>query len=544
MATRHLLYLTNENLVSLVARAGRIASRRVFPSTAAGRHEFEGHLQGLRAVPTHVITDLAEEDFRVDTIPHLGAGDREAVLARKLSQYFRNTPFRHAIVQGREADRRRDDRVLYIAITNGELLLPWVEILERLEVPVEGIHSCAAFSGRLLAELRLQFPHTLLVTFRPGEAIRQTYFRQREIKFSRVTPVDPEEGETLGELLASEIRRTWQYLDSQRYFAPADRLDVCVLVHPGDLAAVQPMLRSYDQIEYHVLDIVQVAARIGLNPAPDSSSAEAVLAHLFLRLPGSNHFASPELRRFAQLRSARIAIGATAAAVLASGLAYGGWNLRLAFRDQVQDARTARQVQAARRDLEEIMRSMPSEVGGGEAMRDTVAFFSGSLRDYPTPASLLVPVSAILAGHPKIRLTQVAWQAADDDKATPALVPTSQRQAPPLTATARVAESVPSAVQRPGAEPTRTAFSSGRHAVALLEGTVTVEGLGFREALAQVESLVAAIERLPGYRASVVDSPLDVSSRVAITARLGERMPATSQARFTVRVSRATEPRT
>ena len=205
MASRHLLYLTNENLVSLVARGGRIAGRTVFPIPGTGLEDFERHVRSLRTLPTHVITDLAEEDFRLDTIPHLGARDQEAVLGRKLTQIFRNTPYRHALAQGREADGRRDDRVVYTAITNGEVLRPWVEVLERLQVPLEGIHSSAVFSGRLLADLRLQFPHTLLVTFTPGEAVRQTYFRNKEIKFSRLTPVDLEEGETLGSLLAGEM---------------------------------------------------------------------------------------------------------------------------------------------------------------------------------------------------------------------------------------------------------------------------------------------------------------------------------------------------
>ena len=185
MAARHLLYLTNENLVSLVARGGRIATRTVFPVSGSGKDDFERHLRGLRALPTHVITDLAEEDFRTDTIPHLGGRDRDAVLTRKLTQLFRNTTYKHALAQGREAEGRRDDRVVYTAITNGEILRPWVEVLERLQVPVEGIHSSAVFSGTLLSELHVNFPHTLLVTFTPGDALRQTYFRNGEIKFSR-----------------------------------------------------------------------------------------------------------------------------------------------------------------------------------------------------------------------------------------------------------------------------------------------------------------------------------------------------------------------
>jgi tetratricopeptide (TPR) repeat protein len=56
---RHIIYLTNENLVSLTAHGGRIAARKVFPVSGAGQTEFEEHVRGLRQAPTHVITDLA-----------------------------------------------------------------------------------------------------------------------------------------------------------------------------------------------------------------------------------------------------------------------------------------------------------------------------------------------------------------------------------------------------------------------------------------------------------------------------------------------------
>ena len=107
---RHFLYLTNTRMVSIMTSGKRIAARREFAVSGAGAVEFERHVGGMLDVPTHLFTDLSEEDFRLDTIPHVGASDRDALLARKLTQIFRNTPYRHALLQGREADGRRDDR--------------------------------------------------------------------------------------------------------------------------------------------------------------------------------------------------------------------------------------------------------------------------------------------------------------------------------------------------------------------------------------------------------------------------------------------------
>jgi len=93
---RHFIYLTNTRLVSMLARGRRIAARREFAISGAGAEEFNRYLATLRRVPTHILTDLAEEDFRLDTVPHVGAGDREAIFNRRLTQIYRNSPFRFA----------------------------------------------------------------------------------------------------------------------------------------------------------------------------------------------------------------------------------------------------------------------------------------------------------------------------------------------------------------------------------------------------------------------------------------------------------------
>ena len=109
---KHFLYLTNDKLIALVWKSGAIVEREVFNSTDGDSPQFAEYLARHREMPTYVVTDLIEEDFRVDTVPHLRGGDQEAILGRKLAQLYRATTYRHAIVQDREAEGRRDDRVL------------------------------------------------------------------------------------------------------------------------------------------------------------------------------------------------------------------------------------------------------------------------------------------------------------------------------------------------------------------------------------------------------------------------------------------------
>ena len=532
--SRHFIFLTNTRLVSLESRSGRIEARREFAVSVTGVAEFERYLAHMPPKPVHMFTDLAEEDFRLDTVPHVSKGDREAILSRKLTQIFRNTPFRFALVQGREPEGRRDDRVMYTAITNPEVLRPWTEVLDRLKVPLAGIHSAAIFSGALLEELDLAFSHTLLVTLSPGGSMRQTYFRDGEIKFSRLTPVDLEEGQTLGSMIAEETTRTWQYLDSLRHFSEDDRLEVCVLVHRNDREAVQPSLRDFAQIQYRILDIEQVSAKLGLKHPPLGSTAEEVFVHLFLMRRVENHFASSEMRRHETLRSARIVLNRVAAGVLAASAAWGLWNVSRVFETSDGDLLLAQQLSGVNREYEEITRSLPSFGVGGSTMRDAVSFYNSAIRGFPAITDFAVSLSKVLLEHPGVRLTQLSWQATDDAKAVPALAPASSRGQPPVRSVPKAAPSAPAAADALANAP----FSTGKYEVAHVEATVRVPQSDFRGALEQVERLAADISRVDGFRAEVVDSPLDVSSSTALQGRLGDNEHGQMETRFVLRIVR------
>jgi hypothetical protein len=534
--SKHFLYLTNTRLVSLITQRGRIVSRREFAVAGAGATAFERYLAGLAQVPTHLFTDLAEEDFRLDTVPHVGPRDREAITSRKLTQMFRNTPYRHALLQGRELEGRKDDRVVYTAITNPELLRPWLEILERLRVPLEGIHSAAVFSSVLLEELDLIFPSTLLVTFTPGDAMRQTYFRDREIKFSRLSPIDLEEGQTLGTMIAEETTRTWQYLDSLRHFGPEDRLEVCILIHKSDRPAIETALRDFAQLQYRLLDMDQVAAKLGLKPAPLDSTAEEVMVHLFHLRRADNHFASPELRRYATQRRARLLLNQVSIGLLAASVAWAGWSVSRVFRANEADQVAAQQLNALNREYDEITRSLPSFGVGGSTMRDAVTFYNLALRGFPTLTNFVVPLSNVLAAHPNVRLNQLSWQATDDPKAVPKIPLSVPRNAPSVTSIASGAAPVaaPSAADSKANPP----FVGGKYEVSLVEATVRVAQNDFRSAMSEVESLAADIAKVEGFSADVVESPLDTNPALGLQGKHGDHDPSVMEPRFVLRIVR------
>ena len=542
---KHFLYLTNDKLIALIWRGGSIVERDVFNATDADTAEFTAYVARHLDVPTYFVTDLIEEDFRIDTVPHLRGGDQEAILGRKLAQLYRASTFRHAIVQEREPDGRRDDRVLYHAITNPDLVKPWLATLERAEVPLEGVFSSAVLSAHLPKELSVFFAHTLLVTIVPDFGLRQTYFQNKHIKFSRLTPIIYDEGQSVGTLIAAETSRTWQYLDSLRYFAGGDTLEVCILVHARDREMIAEAIRTLPLLKYRFLDIEEVAAKIKLKPAPTSSHAEEVLVHLYAQGKVENHFAEKEQKRFASYRRTRIGLYGLTASLLAIGAAGAAFNLyQTASTSAVIDNRS-QFVRSIQSEYQVLSKAMAGQTNASDTVRDASTFFRAQIRQQsPSPGSLLKDVALVWQEVPEMRLLQVVWAPTQDVTYVPAHE----------TVAAAVGQSIRSEVKvLPGSAPqqaqTATAANAidadpplpgSRYEVLIVDGAVTRFKGDYRAAIADIERLVDRFNKANNMKAEIVRLPVDVKP----TAILRANTPSTGEAsevRFTLKIVRNRE---
>jgi hypothetical protein len=532
---KHILYLTNERLTCLVWRGGRFVTKDNFPARNPYSLEFERYLARYSGIPTYFVLDLTEEDFRVETIPHLRGSDQTTVLARKLGQIYRNTPYRHALIQGRETEGRRDDRVLYHGISNPDLVKPWLDMLAKVHVPLEGIYSAPVLSGQLLKTLDVFFPHTLLVSLLAGDGLRQTYFHNKQVKFSRLTPLEQSGELPFGQQVAEETSRTWQYLDSLRYFSADDTLEVCLLVHPKDRKEVSDAIRDYPLLQHRILDTDEVAKAIGLKPPPLDSYAEEIFAHLFASNRLENHFAELNATRHARLRRRGFAIHALNLAALAGAMGAAGFMFWQALKlDRAMDARDKQTA-----DLTARYRNMIAQPGtkqiSSDTSRDTAALFKAHLQPVPEPVTLLQDVSRSFALFPRIRLEQLAWLSSNDEKANPPLSPAQMRAAAVKSETKAAAISAPSAAAAQS-ESANPPLPGNKYQIVLLDVATGAFMGDYRQLLDEAGRFVAALNQTPGIKASLHVPPLDVRSAAGIKASLTPAGEPQEEGRFVVRV--------
>ena len=547
---KHFLYLTNDKLVALTWKSGAIVERDLFIATELGAPAFIDYIARHRDISTYVVTDLIEEDFRLDTVPHLRGNDQDTVLGRKLSQLYRASPFRHGIIQGREPEGRRDDKVLYHAVTNPDLLKPLLAVLERAEVPMEGIYSSAVLSGKLLGVLNAFFKHTLLVTIVPDFGLRQTYFQNKQIKFSRLTPIIFDGGQPVGELIAAETSRTWQYLDSLRFFASGETLEVSILVHARDRQMVTEAIRTYPMIQYRFLDIDEVAEKLKLKPAPVSSHAEELLVHLYAQGSIENHFATLEQRRFAMFKRARFGLFALTAGILAAATVGTSFNLYEANKIASEIDRRTELVKPLQAEYRTVVSEISKQTAASETVRDASGFFNQYMRPAPaSPGDFVRAFSQVFTGFPNIQLLQLVWAPVGDANASPfyaasALQAASFLQSASKTGNAAGGGGAPnvsaSAPPQPSSEADPT-LSDGKYQALIVEAAISPFDGDYRKAVNDINVFIARVNQLPDVTASMIVDPLDVRTNTTITASEAAQTPQAAtrpDARFVLKLVR------
>jgi len=68
---KHLLYLTNHQLTTTIWDKGALSASRTFDNYASGWQRFSEYLAAYRDVPAYLLTDVVEEDFQRENIPHV-----------------------------------------------------------------------------------------------------------------------------------------------------------------------------------------------------------------------------------------------------------------------------------------------------------------------------------------------------------------------------------------------------------------------------------------------------------------------------------------
>ena len=407
MPQRRALFLDTSQLAAYRIGGGTVQAEGAFAADEAGQAAFAAYLTEHHRSVFMLLTDIPEEGFQLDEVPPSSGKDRQAIIKRKLAQYFYGTPFALALSQGRLKTGRRDERLLMMALTRPQHLEPWLNTLRETSTILSGVYSLPQTVLQLLPADAA--PQLLLITQTHG-GLRQTFFADRQLRFSRLTTLATGSAEESAIATALEASKMHQYLSSQRLLERGKPLTTRVLAHPAQLSAIRERCRDSAMLHFEFADLLDEAKRTGLRSSLVDSHAELLFCHLLEKKPPAEQFAPPAERQFHRLWQTRFALKGASAVILAGGLLFAakqGLEL-MQMQSTVEQIQQQNRLDQQRYDA--TLQSLPKIPLSIDNLRSLANRADQLVKRAQGPAPLLVQLSQSLDAFPIIAVERLEWK--------------------------------------------------------------------------------------------------------------------------------------
>ena len=418
MAPRRVFIVSNSRL-SVHRGSGRSngtspAEEPSFDIGEEGAAEYSRYLHRYPTEVTCVIADVIEEEFREDRVPHVPLWERSAMLRTRASRAFHEAGFVHSTMLGREPSGRRDDRVLFSAITRPGVLTPWLEPMERYAVPLAGVWSPALLTGGMLKAIGATGENVLVVSLQSGGGLRQTWLRHGRLHLSRLAPIPAGVGEVGGAQILAEIERTRRYLDSLEETAGTSRVDVHVLGHGSMLDALRRAqrrdARDDSQPDGALVDLADVARRLGQRSWGGEAEADRLFVHALLAGPPTSHYAPPEATRGFNTVRLRTGLNIATAALFMGGCVAAGVTAFEGMTEREQAKSLARQAAVFERRYGEAQAALPAAPAAPADLEGAIEAVKLLRERRANPVELFETIGRTLARFPEVRVERIAWR--------------------------------------------------------------------------------------------------------------------------------------
>ena len=485
------IFFISSGLLQVFHYDGRLGEAITFRADEEGLTAFALYLEQPWKDPVYVLVDFVEEEFREEQIPHVRGADRQALLRTRLTRLFRDSTYSHSMLQGRSAEGRRDDRMLFAALIRPDLLAPWMGQLTKHRTPVAGIYSLPLISKQLVKLLKLDARCLLLVTLQSSGGLRQTYFKDGELKVSRLAMLPDAGPERFTPNMLGEVERVRRYLNSLRMLPADEALEVYVLGNERLRQEVQRHSPTSITAQHHVIPLSEVARKLGLEGEADGRFSDRIFAQLLARRPPANQYAPDAQTRYFKLHRLRRGLVAASVILLMGGLSWSA----ATFVDglgAIQDLASARdQASFYRARYESARVRLPGTPTDPRNMQRVVEAVDGLGNLRTTPVPLMQLLASGLDDFPQVQLHELRWRASTNPGAQLENV-----NALPVDAT-RAGDPIPQALTL--------------YHVARVKARITAFDGDYRAALATVRRFADSLRAMPGVESVQVESmPLDI----------------------------------
>jgi len=267
---KRLFYFTGYRLSVLHWQGKTLTGTISFEPTADGLDQFESYLMESENIASKFLVDVIEEDFRSEHIPHVGSADRKAVVSRLMDRFYRSSrDYCYDEVIGRIRSGRKDDVILLGAMTNPQLIQPWIALIEKHEVPLAGIWTLPIISRSLLKVIGAKSSVVLLVSQQVNSNIRQSLFRDGKLVSSRQSIINQDINDisSIGQLAKPEVDRTVTFLRAQGQIHDNEVIDLHILGAEEQLDSLNDSFKDSESQKVTIHSIEALHKKAGLKNA-------------------------------------------------------------------------------------------------------------------------------------------------------------------------------------------------------------------------------------------------------------------------------------
>jgi hypothetical protein len=317
-----------------------------------------------------------------------------------------------------------------------------------------------------------------LLSWEKNAGLRQSYFLNKRLRFSRLTPLNP--GSSFGDAIATEAARTHQYLHSLSLTPPGEMLKVHIICHADD----KSVLNTVAERRQHAV-LLPGHSGTGARQARDSfadSDATALFLHLLAAKPPRSQYASSVHTHYYLLWQIRHLLFGMAALTAFVCLAWSALLINEGRTLEAESAPISTQISRMHNETQQILQSFPNTSVPAADMKSAVTLLR-QLHNYSArPQELLDGLASALDHFPRIRTRQISWKTSATAEGGAANAPAQ---------------------------------------VITFNGELSEFGNDYRGQLNYLENFQHALT-LSGYAVSVSRMPLDVSSKGSISADVSE----------------------
>jgi len=358
--------VTNHSLTAGLWHGTKLQSYQVFKNQDEDHTAFSQYMAKHEGINVYLIVDAIEEDYKLEALPHTTGNARREIVARKLSQFNRNSVYRAAHFINRDKDKRKDDN----------------------------------------RQMKLMAPHILLCE-RLSSGLRQSYLHNGRLRMSRLTPMTDVKVEQLSYFYLVEIEKTRLYLLSQRLITAETALQMVLPAYDETSDKIASSISQDQGIECKTVDIMAYANNSHIKP--DAVKKHPELLHMQLLANGHvpDNLAPPELTKTHNVKNIGHGILVAAALIASIGLLLATVYLIQAYQlnseaDEVA-AKTARQL----KQYELVAQNFPETPIPGSDLKRVVEI-AKTINSY-TPKEMMQVLSTALQSEPDITVSRIRW---------------------------------------------------------------------------------------------------------------------------------------